>query len=483
MRQPRHPMVLRRIAWAVLLLITAGNFPRSFAQPPIELMPYKIRVLAIIQNSPLISPEMAGEIRYVLSERALSVVGAPWDLTLEEAPADLQLPLQSIPPIVSPEQMPAPWKEPSYQDKIMVLVVTASPTGWTTVAREFDSRTGLWGTPAIQECYQIADVATAAFEVLLEAFAPVAEIEEVIQAENQSKQVQVRVKGSALACRDPSVQFLKPGDAMRVIVRFEDRDGRTRRIDEVAWTLLHVQQLNGSHATCSLHSALRQPLTGRRRGRVRNLAIQTDPGRSPTVLRLVSRVDGKTALPGFEVYSHPPDNPRTELLGVSDYSGEIVVDAAPESMRVLLVKNGGEFLGRLPVIAGIVPSIDAKLPDDDARLETEGFVLGMQEEFIDLIARRKVLLVQARKAMESNDIKKARELVDTARAQGTANDFFLRIKDRRTTSASRDPRIQKKVQKLLDDTQMVIAEKFDARELEQLDTELRRLENPATAAN
>ena len=48
---------------------------------------------------------------------------------------------------------------------------------------------------------------------------------------------------------------------------------------------------------------------------------------------------------------------------------------------------------RLPMVPGLEPQLAGEIPNHDPRLETEGFLLGMREELVDVVLRRRILML------------------------------------------------------------------------------------------
>ena len=121
------------------------------------------------------------------------------------------------------------------------------------------------------------------------------------------------------------------------------------------------------------------------------------------MLRRPLRQQPDQPLVGYEVYSRPPeDEQSTELIGRTDWRGELWIERdARQPIQLLFVRNGQQLLGKLPLVPGDQPLLVAPLRDDELRLEAEGFLLGVQENLVDLVARREVLAVRIRREIEA----------------------------------------------------------------------------------
>jgi hypothetical protein len=179
-------------------------------------------------------------------------------------------------------------------------------------------------------------------------------------------------------------------------------------------------------------------------------------------------------LAGYDIYSHPADSPTTTLLGRTDGRGELTVPADASPVRVLLVKHGGETMARLPIMPGLLPIAHAEVPDDDARLAAEGQVTGLQENLIELVANRAVLMVRIRARMRDGKLDEAKQLMEELRKLGRQDELSLLIDMRKRAAISEDPRMQKKIDRLFEDTREIVIRFLSQAEVDKLETDLEK---------
>jgi len=161
------------------------------------------------------------------------------------------------------------------------------------------------------------------------------------------------------------------------------------------------------------------------------------------------------------------------LIGRTDFRGELRIAPSPDNLlRVLLVKSGSEVLARLPMVPGLQPELSAALIDDDPRLAVEGFIVGLQEELIDAVARREVLLRQADQELTAGKLVEADATLAGIRALGSRNQYLAILSERRKTVTTVDAAIRKKVDKLFQDTRTVIVKYLDPQRLDELTARL-----------
>ncbi|MFH1267149.1 MAG: hypothetical protein ABIK89_15585 [Planctomycetota bacterium] len=429
-----------------------------------------------------------------LRARVDALIGAAWDVGLTDAPPALERVLvrdletvtadlleQALSPTAeAPPETPAPSEaEPPPEenpfdldalDKVILLVVLpvlSEKTGYRVIARELDVRTRQWNSPVTVPAWQVAKLCDAAFRAVSRAFAPLAQIVAV-----DEKQVTLRLRAAGLPTRDNTIVPVKPGQVFRPVVRHNDRNGKLRAANPIPWTFLTVDEITPAGLTSTLHTGIRTPLSGRRRGRFEQLALAVVPPGKPTRLVLQSRTDPDEVLIGYDVFSHPPGSKSTEFVGRTDPQGAVVIPPAEHPLRVLLVKNGGEFLGRLPLVPGVEPEVSAAIANDDQRLEAEGFITGLQEELIDLVTRREVLLAQASRQLEEKEFDEAEKLVRQLQGLEGRDDFALHMTQEEKKVFSPDRLIQAKIDAMFSKTRKLVAEYLNPSAIDQLDRQL-----------
>ncbi|NLY03174.1 MAG: hypothetical protein GXY83_44565 [Rhodopirellula sp.] len=149
---------------------------------------------------------------------------------------------------------------------------------------------------------------------------------------------------------------------------------------------------------------------------------------------------------------------------------------------VLLVKSGGALLARLPIVPGVEREIVAPVPDDDQRLEAEGFVNGLQEELVDLVTRREVLVARIRGRMAEGKFSEAETLLSELRQMKNREEFGRDLDREHKKIYSEDPAVQRRIDKLFTDTQKLLQQHLDPAELEQLIRDLAEARRAVSSA-
>ena len=477
-----------RFAWTLFAAVCAGWIalavaPPAAAQSMWELTPYRVQLLAAFADDPELPAAMQEDLLGRLRVRIDVLIGPTWEFTAETAPAELQRDVIWALDAVSVDDLP---RESLARDKVMLLAVSTAADGYRIAVRELDVRTRVFSPVVIRPVRQpgrlLDEVSTAMFA----AFAPLAQVEQV-----SGKEVTLRLKAAALAPRDPHLLTVGPGDVFQPIIRHNDREGNLHRDDQgkpvlpkpVPWTFCHVTTVSEEATApgqlhCSLHSGLRSPLSGRRRGRFEQLALAVVAPRKSSDLLVRSLTDAEMPLAGYDVYAHPPGSKAAVHVGRTDYRGRVSIPPAAGALRVLQVRHGGAPLARLPIVPGLEAELSVQIADDDQRLEVEGFITGLQEELVDLVIRREVLIVRARARIEAGRLGEAKELIDQIPRLEKAQSRLSRdLAAQRRHARAADAAMQAKIETLIADTEALLKKHLAP---EAVDTLRKQLEKAGT---
>ncbi len=459
--------------WVVLSLtavLCCASWQTTLGQSLWELTPYRVHLQVTVDPVLNAGGRFQQRLARRLVDRCDAVIGATWNVELLKSDdaarrrvanwldVPAHVPLTESIPEGADEQF----------DKLFIIQLNKDPFGYRIACREFDARTRTWSSTINTVARQPTRLVETTFEAMLSTFAPLAKIEEA-----EKKTATLRLRGAALPRPDGSWSLLQPGDLLRPLMRFNQRDGAPRKILPIEWTYLVVESIDASIAQCHIHSGLRNPLSARTRGRIERLALLVRPPSGATNLQLVTRGDRGSPLEGYEVFAHPLDSKKTTSLGQSDASGYVTVPASDRPLRILLVKHGGDFLARLPLVPGLSATVVAEIPNDDERLQVVGIITGMQENLVDLVVRREMLMLQLRAAIETQDFERADHVV--SRLHGVRLDedqFRIHLRQRKQAIVSSNPSVQRRIDKMFGDTSKLMASYFDPRPVLELEAEL-----------
>lgn len=469
---PALRQLVRRL-WAALLpgaaalaLVVSAARPAAGQAGAWELSPYALRVYFAWAPGPGLHAQRCAEMQAGLHEDAERLVGPLWQMTTELAPRTWSATLAALEAVAPP--VPEEFAAPGADKRMLVLVRRRGPA-WQFVAREYDVYLQQWGTAAVEQTSQPERLRSALFDAVARAFCPLGTVETA-----EDRTVGIRLRGGDLGQRDPELRFVQRGDALQPYLRHTNRAGELQQIQPIVWTCLAVSETDGSLATCEMFSGLRSPLSGRRRGRVEPIVMLVRPPQRPTTIVLRSRTQSQRPLGGYPVFAYSLDSGPAAYLGQSDRHGRLLVPPVREALRILVVKSGEELLARLPIIPGLTDVAYADVAPDETRLIVEGFIVGLQEELVDTVARRVGLIGRIRKKLEEGDVATARQLLDELRDLPSNEDFLARLRQQEQRALSDDPVVQKKVAKLLQDTQQAVARFLSPQDIELVEADIVR---------
>jgi hypothetical protein len=434
-----------------------------------------MKVWLTFRPHPRIPPDWQQELKRQLEDRAASLVGAGWNLVAETTPPAFQADMLADQP---PEWQALVESDADLRqvDKLYLLKLDAALAGYGLHVQELDLKTQRWGPRVHQTVNSSPQIPSAAFDLVCEAFTPLARIQRV-----EDETVTASVRAGALMRPQQSPRtwdiptMIDEGQVLRPMIVRTDRNGLVppggaRPID---WTILLVSSRRDSTLECQYFSGYRQPFRTRRSSRVDQLALLIKPRLPATELELVDRRDPEQPLVGYEVYSRPPGTERSELLGRTDWRGRVMIQPDPNhTVRILFVRSGTQLLGKLPLVPGAEPRLRAPLRNDDRRLEAEGFLLGIQESLVDLVARREVLSSRILRGIEDGKFDEADALLEELRRLDTQEDFSRRVQQRKRSLSNVSVDVQQRIDQLFADTRSLLGQYLDPRRVRELQNQL-----------
>lgn len=453
------------LACALFAAVPAG------AQSVWELTPYRVQIVLATADNGRLDPDLAATLGKQVVDRLDSLVGAAWLTEPVRAEGALRHQMLDDLSTLSLEDLPAEILE---ADKVIVVAVQSDARATSIGAREFDVRTQAWGAPVERQVLQARPLDNEVVRAVLAAFAPLALVDDV-----EGKNVALKVRAAALAPRDPSLTPVAPGDLFRPITRYNERDGSLKKIQVVPFTYVMIDELRDAVAQGTVYSGLRSPLAARRRGRTEQLALAIKSPAGTTALALRSRTEPDRPLAGYEVYAYGPNDKTTVLLGRSDGDGIVEIPPGPQALRIVVVKSGGEFLARLPIVPGLEPVVEASMMSDDERIAAEGFIVGLQEELVDLVVRREVLMALIRARLADGNVEEAERLNDELAELRTREQFALLLDAQKQRMVASDTIAQRKIDQLFTDTLQLVNNFMAAGPVEELQAELREAKSTA----
>ncbi len=466
----------------LLSLVAAAVSPccdTARAQSRWEVTPYKVGIWIAAAPVPSLPARLQRRLEKHLMWRAEAEFGAVWDVESEPpqhdaegvgpAPGALSGAIAAQIERITIEDVRSVAEKALSMDKLFLVGVSVVPDGYRVQVRELDCRTQTLGPTATREVCQEAALPYAAFHAVLEAFSPIVQVE---KAEGSAVTVRLRAGALIRGGRSPA---LVPKDAILApVIRRNDRLGNPRPggVERVPWTFLSVTRAEGWRLDCRIHSGIRSALGGRRSIRIERLALVVKPAGSSTMLTLQTRREPHEPLSGYEVFSKVPGAERSELVGRTDWRGNLTIRSSGVPLRILYVKNGRTLLARLPLVPGLTPRAVAEVADDHVRLKAEGFIAGFQENLIDTVARGKILRSQIGRRIKDEKWEEAGELLEKFRELRTRADYVNQLLTQRQRFPSDVPAVQSKIDKQFGDTRKILQKYLAPERAENLASQL-----------
>ena len=418
--------------------------------------PYRVKVWMALDESPEVEMVGSERIANAIARKSDVIFGASWILDIQAAPATIAHSLAKDPSWATFDSIAN--VDPGIEDfdKLFLASVAAAQGAIKIHVRELDVRTRQFQTTNSRLVRQVTRTPNAVAELAVESFTPVGLI-----GRSRDDRVTVKMKAGLLTGNAIVNRILPPaGAVLSGVTRRSDRLGKVieNGIIPIPWTLLRVESQDRKTGTieCSIVSGMRSPLRARSSRQVERIGMVVRPTQASSTLRLHKRNDEKFSLAGYDVYYRLPGEKTSTFIGRTDWRGEIEVPADENDIKIMYVKNGGRILARLPIVPGHRASVSAPLTDDSRRLEAEGFLKGIQEQMVELTARRRVLALRIRKAISDKRVEKAEQLLDEMRGLQTRDDLNRKMRERQQSFSSDDRSTQDRIDKMFRKTREVL---------------------------
>jgi len=450
------------LAWLLVVLSQIHFSPTTLAQSLWETSPYRVRVWIDSEER---APDSS--LNRHLTARLDELIGAAWELEVEAMPEAIAPLLATHPEGLSDTLIEATAPAVLRLDKLFVVQLRQRDLRWHVSAREFDVHTRRWGTAKETHTAQATLIPSIVAQAIVESFSPIVKLGNV-----RDEQLAVQLKAAALLKDGPSPARIQMADILQPIERFNNRQGLPRQIRDVKWTYLVVSETDAMQPVCKIYSGLHNPLGGRTSIRTERLALVVKPSHGQTRLMLTTKDTTPQPIVGCAVLRQQLGSKETTLLGLSDWRGslEVAVDDAPLTM--LFFKNGNQLLARLPIVAGLHEQVIVPLHENDARLEAEGFLLGVEENLVDVIARRTMLAASTRALIEASDWTEAERLISELRLLETPTSLGQMVQQREGRIQAENKRVQQRIDGLFNKTRKLLLKHRDPQLAARLSTKL-----------
>jgi hypothetical protein len=449
----------------ILPLAAAAALPAAGAQPASwELSPYRVRLIVAVEPGGSLSPQVAQDLPADLAEFASANAGRSWQLEVHSPPPELRQALVAdIGAISAAELSP----EALAGDKVLLVAVSRHAHAFRVQARELDVASGLWNAVVTHEVSQADQLAAAAQRALLAAFAPLARIESM-----EGGTATLKLRAGALLRRDRSPGVVA-GAVFRPLVVKTDAGGKVQPGSggAIPWTVLTATSTSGATLTCRLDTGLAGNAIPAYHPQRPRWALGVARPSGSTRLKLVSASDPQVPLEGCEILSQSSEStgvPAGERLGVSDASGQVTILPGATPVRLLHVRQGEQMLARVPLIPGLAAEATLALVDDRQRLEIERLLAEIEDEALDLAARREALITRTKAALKRGADAAASKLKDQLAALPGPERLTARLDQAGSDLKSAGPSVQAALQPRLDAVRKALEQLSAQKPLEQL---------------
>ena len=188
-----------------------------------------------------------------------------------------------------------------------------------------------------------------------------------------------------------------------------------------------------------------------------------------SIIRLQTK--GGDPLVGYEL-NEKGTNKTTDFLGYTDWRGEFEIEASQSPIRTLLVRSGDRVIAKLPIVPGLRDEVVASMVDNRKRVETDGFLSGVQNALVDLVAQRESLTVRIRRLIASGEVERAEALLEELRDLPNQTDFQRDIQKQQQALNVTDPNLRKQIDTMFVETYRLLREYLDVNRVRELESEL-----------
>lgn len=387
------------------------------ANVPWEESPYRIRLLIGFDRSPQFSRAARERICRQLATNVRRVVGLPWQLVIEQAPDLLLRGTADELERIASKGVEQRW---TGYDKLFFVGVQMQPGRLQIAGREYDAATRHWG-PVFEEaaCGRLC-LSRHVLALCRRMFSPLARL-----SEREGRQVRMVLKASRLPIMDVNLEWAAPGRPFLPFRRFLDSDGSPTKVEQVPWTLLEVEQADADSLLCNSHSRLRRPFTRRVGGRADIVALGLASTGRPTRVQFVSQQSG-LPLVGYEVFLRDPKEDTLLPLAVTDSRGSVEVPAETDGIVHVLLRRGSTLLARVYIVPGhSVETVEVRPGREELAIGAR--LTALEEELIDTVCRRQVLLRRIDVFLGEEDAERASDALTELRQLGSQPAFERRL--------------------------------------------------------
>ncbi|GHT27025.1 hypothetical protein FACS18942_05570 [Planctomycetales bacterium] len=273
------------------------------------------------------------------------------------------------------------------------------------------------------------------FQALLKHFSLLAIME------NSTPQSAVfKIQGSGIPeLSAASLPSFPAGSILIPFVRTLDREGSTVSVEPVPYTFLIAETTNTltQRLTCRIVSGLPNALSAKRRGRTEIFAAglsSAEQEEMKSTLLKVQLPNSAKSIPVYDIYEVFQEDNKVKddrnktvktaaKIGRSSIDGIFELPAEPDKLlRVIQIRSGNSLFAQFPVVRSLQNEITVPIADAPVRLEAESYLKGLQDEFIDTLAKRIILQKRLEKIEQKTE--------DSGNAERKLQNEIMNLKNR-----------------------------------------------------
>jgi hypothetical protein len=297
------------------------------------------------------------------------------------------------------------------------------------------------------------------------------------------------VQAAAIAGPNPEFPILHEHEAFTPWVIARKLDGSVQRQQTIPWTYFIAQAIEHGRGPVRVVSGLRGPLSARPRGRIEYRAVAARSQWPQTWLECYALSQPPRLLGAHRVELTPIDVSAAEepaelpqpQATITNRTGRAAIEAGTAPMVWAAIYSGALKLARVPLVPGSLNIARIDLPDDAIRLQAEGQLQLIQNELVDLVALRSIVMASARAAAKKNDWTTARDKVAAARKLNNPQQFLERIAGVRVPAIAaalekKDRTTEQRVIRMCEETAELVKHYLDEERVKLLQEEIDELE-------
>ncbi len=227
-----------------------------------------------------------------------------------------------------------PWQTETLlrqRDKLFFLIVSMDGDRFVFRTREIDCPMQFVGPKFESSTFNWPSAARMAGHTLVQSFAPIARVEEA-----ETKSSVVRHRAGGMIVEDSNPARIHVGDVLQPIVRRDDRNGIPVLLEPLSFTFAAVTASDGVKMECNVYTYSGGPgLQGRQNRRTQRVLLRVRPIGSQSDLKIVVRGDKGRSQAGCFVYDRHLLTEDFELLGRTDWRGQLTINSPEEAVGVL----------------------------------------------------------------------------------------------------------------------------------------------------